>query len=225
MSVQTFRQEFEGSFENYAGLIYQEFIDDCILENIKLEAWFNYYVSIDTGRYTSIGFWAIDDRDRAYCFDEIYNVDGVVRDIAAEIKQKTNDYNISPIFFIIDSASQVKREYEDQGIITVDSEKDVLGGIAKVRDRLSSKRLFFCHKARMHIVQNRAWKWDLTKRKPTPVNVNDHACDDTIYFANYSAINKAVNIPAQEEYKKTMQYAIYQKNKAQMENSVLWDNG
>ncbi len=195
LAPQYFRQEYEASFENYTGIIYKEF--DPLKHVIKIERgfikdWWKVFVGIDTGRHTAVSFMAIDDAGKKYVFDEIYDYDGVVADIAAQIKARLAEWGIHRQTYIIDSASQVKREYERNGISAVDSIKDVENQIAQVRNHFERDILFFngdkCH---MHIVEHKGYVWNERSRKPKPepVKENDHSCNSVHYIlSTYMAI-------------------------------------
>lgn len=206
LAPQYFRQEYEASFENYTGIIYKEFEARHIVEIKEIKDWWTVYVGIDTGRHTAVTFMAIDDNGKCYVFDEIYDYDGVVSNIAAQIKHKLSEWKRKSAVYIIDSASQVKREYEFHGIPVIDSEKDVENQIAQVRHRLSSSKLFFDRdRCPMHIVEHKGYIWDEKAKKPQPLKENDHTCNSVQYILS-TYIGKSFDDKKHEQLKQTIAF-------------------
>jgi hypothetical protein len=206
-----FRQEWEASFENYTGIIYKEFEAHHII-NIQpgfIKDWWRVFVGIDTGRHTAVSFMAIDDVGKKYVFSEIYDYDGVVSDIALQIKTKLAQWRVKRVTYIIDSASQVKREYERCGISAIDSVKDVENQIAQVRNSFQNNTLFFNgEEAPMHIVEHKGYVWDEKSKKaqPEPVKENDHSVNAVQYIhSTYMAI-RSIDHKAIEAQKHTIAY-------------------
>ncbi|HHC19304.1 MAG TPA: hypothetical protein ENK81_02740 [Euryarchaeota archaeon] len=212
MNEEYFRQEFEASFETYAGIIYKELRDTHVIHDLpKIKHNSDIkkiYVGIDTGRHTAISFVYIDINNKAYVFDEIYNYDWIVADISDELKRKLEywELGISECQFIIDSASQVKREYEGQGIPIIDSQKDVENSINIVRDRLKKNELFFHHSCQRHLFEHYAYVWDDTPRKdqkPKPKKENDHTVNCLQYILNSIHFQKPEEtVPTMDDFKK-----------------------
>jgi hypothetical protein len=211
LSPQYFRQEYEASFENYVGIVYKEFSESHCLSGISLKSWYKYFVGIDTGRHTAVSFIAVDDSTppKAYVFDEIYDFDGIVRDIATRIKAKLEQYKIKPSAIVIDSASQVKREYILYGISVIDSQKDLENSIATIRSLFSQDRLYFDEKCKMHIVEHKGYVWSNklsgVHNRPTPVKENDHTCNSVQYVINTLHIGRSHD-PALDREKETIKY-------------------
>ena len=180
-----FRQEWEASFENYTGIIYKEFEPSKHVIEMPdgfIKAWWTVYVGIDTGRHTAVSFIAIDDNGRAFVFDEIYDYDGIVKDICIKIKQKLKKWHRTKALFVIDSASQVKREYDFNGIVAIDAEKDVENQIAQVRRMFSADKLYFNRDTcTMHAVEHKGYVWNDRASKPEPLKENDHTCNSVQY--------------------------------------------
>ena len=206
LAPQYFRQEYEASFENYTGIIYKEFDSRHIISIDGIKTWWQVFVGIDTGRHTAVTFLAIDEKGRNYIFDEIYNYDGIVKNIAAEIKHKLKRWGRDTAVFIIDSASQVKREYESNGIACLDSEKDVENQIAQVRGKFAQNLLFFDRdRCPMHIVEHKGYVWNEKAKKPEPLKENDHTCNSLQYIISTYA-GKSANTPQMEAYRKTLAF-------------------
>jgi hypothetical protein len=208
LSPAYFRQEWEASFENYTGVIYKELdtARHCI-QTPQIKDWWRVYVGLDTGRHTGVTFMAIDDNSRKFVFDEIYDYDGLVRDISAQIKAKLAAIGRKSANYIIDSASQVKREYEQYGISCVDSEKDVENQIAQVRHNLSNDTLFFDReKCPMHIVEHKGYVWNDKAKKPEPVKENDHTCNSVQYILSTYSATRSIDHKTKKAEKQTIAY-------------------
>ena len=216
LAPQYFKQEYEASFEDYTGIIYKEFDSSKHIISIGhieaatgkkfIQDWWTIFVGIDTGRTTAVGFVAIDEKGRKYIFDEIYDRDGLVKDISFLIRKKLTDWGIRhPVNFIIDSASQVKREYENNGIVSTDSEKDIDNQIAQVRHAFSNNTLFFnSDKCPMHIVEHKGYVWNEKSREPKPLKENDHTCNEIQYIFSTYTLVPSRNHEAEEAAKKTL---------------------
>jgi hypothetical protein len=206
LSPQYFRQEYEASFENYTGIVYKELTDENIIDSVKLENWWAYYVGIDTGRNTAITFNAINENNNAYQFDEIIDFDGVVADICTQIKSKCSFYHIRPTY-IIDSASQTKREYQKNGISVIDSEKDVQNSINIIRNRFKTKRLKMTKNCKMSILEHKGYIWSEKPGRngqPEPVHEQDHSVSANQYVYNYIAIHRGGETPAEKAFKQSL---------------------
>lgn len=213
LAPQYFRQEYEASFENYTGIIYKEFDPSRHVMSIPqkgfIKDWWRVFVGIDTGRHTAVGFMAIDDNGKKYVFDEIYDYDGVVRDIAAQIKSKLALWGCHRATYIIDSASQVKREYERAGIVAIDSEKDVENQIAQVRNEFKKDNLVFNgDRCPMHIVEHKGYVWNEKSKKPhpEPVKENDHTCNEIQYILSTYMATKSIDRAAEKAEKLTIKF-------------------
>ena len=228
-----FRQEYEASFENYTGLIYKEFLAmkaNIVLEpiykdgqiigckkngkSVIFEKWWNYYHGLDTGRYTAGAFKCMDEKGIEYNFDEIYDIDGICKDISDEIKLKQIGKNMRGN--VIDSASQIKNEYRNNGLNYVDSKKDVLGSIEMVRSKMKQGKWFILNNCKAFIKELSSRKWEEKrkirvggKRKVTPEDGNDHCCNAEEYiqltFLHYPVKLKT---PKAKSYEESLAYMV-----------------
>lgn len=228
MTDEMFRQEFEASFENYTGLIYKEFMmfkNELVLETIYndqgkivgckkgretilFKEYWQYYIGLDTGRYTGCLLKAVDEFRNEYIIREIYDVDGLVRDIARQIQDEMELFPIESC--VIDSASQVKREYEKQGIYFTDSQKDILASIQRTRAAMKQKKWFILDNCRVFLKELGARKWSIKKNrtgKPLPEKENDHLCNCEDYLQNTFLIDAPdIVTPEKIAKKKTIAY-------------------
>ena len=203
MTEEMFRQECEASFENYTGLIYKEFMllqKELILPAIikdgrvtgyikdgkecKLESWWKYYDGLDTGRKTGWLLIGVDNEENEIICDEIFDVDGLVRDISKRIKEKRFGRNMT--IGVIDSASQVKREYAAEKLNFIDSIKDVHESIQMTRNKFKNRKLFILDNCPATLRELRSRKWDEKKKegKAVPVKENDHLSNALDYMQN-----------------------------------------
>lgn len=223
LSPQYFRQEYEASFENYTGTIYKELdVTKHIYSFPKdlIKDWWRVFVGIDTGRFTAVSFMAIDDKARAFVFDEVYNYDGRVDIICAEIKHKIEKWGLKKnnIMYIIDSASQVKREYEANKIFCYDSEKDVQNQIAIVRNKLANNSLYFnSDTCKMHIVEHLGYVWNERSKKVEPVKENDHTCNAVQYIFSTYNTRASIDYKAKGQYENSLEYATINEDGADNE--------
>lgn len=196
MSPEQFRQEYEASFETFSGLIYKELEPRHFIQTPKLDSRWNYYVGIDTGRHTGISFVAIDFNNVAYVYDEIYDHDSTVKEIAFNIRTILKNHNIdfNRTQFIIDSASQVKREYQAElGRVPLDSQKDVLNSIETIRRLLIGNGLYFDDvRCPAHSSEHKAYRWmDKPSPLPKPRKTMDHTVNALQYVLNSTFVTKA----------------------------------
>lgn len=232
-----YRHIWEGACCNFAGKIYKEFLRDkdelilqpmfengrvvgCIKEGVEVRfmPYWNYYTGLDTGGKTGWVLKAIDDRQNEYIIDEIYDIDGLVRDISRDIKRLSEKRNI--VGKVIDSASQVKREYEAQGLYMADSCKDVLGSIQKVRTKQSQHKWYVLSHCHAVINELKMREWDEkpdSRGKIYPRKEHDHLmnAEDYIQTTFLRADPPKVVTPQIQRFQQTMQYkAILRQRKA-----------
>jgi hypothetical protein len=229
-----YRQEFEASFENYTGLIYKEYLDYHNIQMTGLEvSKLSVYVGIDTGQHTAISFLGIDGKGDNYFFDEMYIIDGLVADISTGIKDKLAAYGVEfgKVMFIIDSASQHKREYNANGIYVIDSYKDKLNQIDRVRGLFKNNKIKIERdRCRNMISQLRGYVWDMglygKSKQPRPKKENDHFCDVVAYLLGSDYV---VNVPVSdktegsyEEISKKHDFWSDEFEKWEDENRIEW---
>ena len=176
---ETYNQEVEASFENFTGLVYKEYNrmqKELTLDTIELQPWWDVYIGIDTGKYTGVVFMAIDDEGNEYIFDEIFDVGGLCSDISTQIKHKMANRKVKGM--VIDSASQVKREYTAHGLYFQDSQKDILSSIQMTRRKHRDKTLYITKDCRALIRELKSRRWEEKSAVTKPVKEDDHLCFD-----------------------------------------------
>lgn len=226
-SPEYFRQEYLATFENFTGLIFKEFKDSHV-QKFTVDRKWNIFLGIDTGKFTAVSFIGLDYNDKAWVFDEIYSIDEIVEDIVAKIKEKLKGYGLSitDVQFIIDSASQVKREYMAQGILTIDSEKDVLNSIDIIRARLKNDKIAFHEKCIVTVSQYKAYSWEKKlfgkTQLPKPKKENDHTVDCGAYVLNSKFVTHAREYKKQHTLKsfREEKLDVFSKDFEQMEDEL-----
>lgn len=234
-----YRHIWLGECTNFTGKIYKEYlrykneltlepiyenniIIGCIKDNqqIIFKNFWNYYLGLDTGRYTGASLIVVDPEENEYIIDEVYDIDGLVKDISFKINLMIKNKNIEGK--VIDSASQVKREYQSHGLIFQDSNKDVLGSIIKVREKFSKKKLFVLNncEATIEELKNREWEEKRTGIVSKPKKENDHIMNAIDYIQttflrekqpkiiNSELREKFKNNPIFQSIKKERSYAL-----------------
>ena len=143
-----------------------------------------------------------------FVFDEVYDHDNTVALIVEKIKAVLRKWkiDIKKVSFYIDSASQVKREYRENGLYCIDAKKDVENQIQQVRNRFSRNKLFFLKNCKMHIIEHQGYVWDEKRKIPAPVKSNDHTCNSLQYIFSTYHVSKAIDKEALER----------------QQNSILW---
>lgn len=198
MTEDHFKQEYEAEFVNYTGLIFKEFKENEHCEAVTKESIVkhNIYIGIDTGEYTAAEFLAYSHDGVWRVFDEVYAVDQTVKEICKRLKDKLADWNLNPekVSFIIDSASQHKREYMANGIYVIDCEKDTLSQIDMMKELFKNGKIRVDKTACANLVsQLKGYIWDERKNKKKgrqPKKTNDHAIDAARYIIGSSMIAK-----------------------------------
>lgn len=230
-----YRHIWLGECTNFQGKVYKEYLRDkealtlepifendrvigCIKEGERIifQPYWNYYLGLDTGSHTGAVIKCIDEKGIEYIIDEVYDLDGLVRDIAGQITSKCQRRNV--VGKVIDSASQVKREYEAQGLYCVDSCKDVLGSIAKVREKQSQHKWYVLNhcKSVIHELNTREWEEKPNfKGKIMPKKENDHLmnAEDYIQTTFLRADPPTIETPKINRFRQTMQYKAIQRQK------------
>ena len=148
-----FKQEYEGSFEDFTGLIYAEFQKPYhIIEPFNIPAQWTRLHAIDpaisTGTTAAL-FTAIDEEGNIIIYDEFYEKNEMVSDYAEKIKKKCDIKN-DMILMDPHAGNKTQRtkegsfyapidEYREAGIYPMLGETHVDAGINRVREYLKVK--------------------------------------------------------------------------------------
>jgi len=184
------KQEIEGDFVAFEGLVYSEFLRNIhMIRPFKIPDHWQRVRAIDYG-YTNpfVCLWgALDEDKRLYIFDEHYRSKALIREHAAIIKAR----NGKASWTVSDWDAQDNAEMQAEGIQTRNAQKDVMVGIQKVKARLATAkdgrpRLFICENCINTLKEIGMYRWNQTKEgrneKEEPVKEADHAMDALRYM-------------------------------------------
>lgn len=191
-----YRQEVEGEFTSFEGLVYPSFTHANIisvqaLKNIGMK----YYVGgIDfgfTNPYVSV-IIGIDNNDRAYVLKEIYQRRILTSDMIKLIKDWREELHLHklPMFSADPSEPALISEMQQGGLNVAKADNEVLKGIQTVSGFLTIKAdgrpsLFVSEECQNTINEFNMYRFPDEKEgkvnKDTPLKINDHAMDAIRY--------------------------------------------
>lgn len=184
------RQEIDGEFVAFEGLVYSEFRADIhAIDPLTLTEGYRLVRSIDYG-YTNpfVCLWgAIDGDGRLYVYDEHYRRKSLIRDHAAAIQERQGSFE----WTVADTDAQDNAEMQACGIWTTNAKKEVIAGIQAVKARLNvagdgKPRLYVCSNCVNLLKELGMYRWaeksDGKNEKEEPLKENDHACDALRYL-------------------------------------------
>jgi len=183
------KQELEGDFVSYEGLVYEEFNRDLHIVQRERSEFVEYVAGMDEG-YTNpavIGVWGIDSDRRLHMVEEFYQRRVLQGDVVGEAKRLQTAYGIG-VFVVDPSAAGLIAEMQSVGLQVVPANNTVFQGIQAVKARLARAndgrpRLTIspsCVNAAAEF-ESYAWKESKAGMKDEPEKVNDHAMDMTRY--------------------------------------------
>jgi phage terminase large subunit-like protein len=200
------RQELEGEFVSYEGLVYEDFDRGKHVTERHAE-WKRIVVGVDEG-YTNPAVLLVvgeDNDGRAHVIEEYYRRRVLQSDVVAEAKRLNQQY--SPDVFVIDpSAAGLKADMRHAGLRVRDADNAVFEGIQTVKGRLAIAgdelpRLTISPSCANLIAEFESYSWKETKQsgvKDEPEKVNDHALDCLRYICqrlHTSIGTKSVKVP------------------------------
>lgn len=183
------RQELDGEFTLFEGLVYSEFRLATHVVPFDVNEGWQKVRSIDYG-YTNpfvCLFGAVDEDGRLYVYDEHYQAKQLISHHAQAIKKREGQFS----WTVADHDAQDNAEMRAQGIVTINAKKDVTAGIQKVKARLavqgdSRPRLYIHPRCENLIREIQSYRWaesrDGANEKEEPVKENDHAMDALRYM-------------------------------------------
>lgn len=194
-----YRQEYEASFEHYAGLCYPMFaIERHVINPIELEPYWRTFRSIDYGYINPFAclWFAVSHDGITYVIDEHYEAGKGLGSHAEALKRRkwVADYT-----YIDPSANAHSREkngipysvvmeLNDLGILCIPASKsDRNVGISRVGELFNADKIKIFKNCVNLIRELQDYRWkdatDLSVNAPEePVKRNDHACDALRYF-------------------------------------------
>lgn len=206
LSSQDYRQEYEAEFVTKAGMIYEDFNEENIIEEFNPNPHeYTFYLGMDFGyaNPTAVVFMAFEELTQTtYQFDEIYVERHTIEQITNLINKKIQYYNFlheDIRYCYTDPAGNA--EELSSGISPVDYLRNrgfkvdnkgtnVAPGLAMVRSFIlnaAGQRRYFVHKRcentiRSHFGYTYKLKNDLPTEEPDKDNEHDHACDAVRYY-------------------------------------------
>ncbi len=189
----------EGKFIALHGLIYADFKPERheVPDRAALPKNVNVVVGIDPGirNRTAVVWVYLTHDDKMVVFQEGYYQDMTVKQVCEEIHKTNADYEVSPLYYVIDPAARNKNhqtgrsdqmEYADHGIVTIAGQNSVTAGINRVRERFQSERLLISESC-VHLVNElQMYRWKQPPKsgedsRQAPVKKDDHLVDALRY--------------------------------------------
>lgn len=183
------RQELDGEFTLFEGLVYSEYRSGLHSQAFDIAEGMTLVRAIDYG-YTNpfVCLWgALDEDGRLYIYDEHYANRMLIKDHAAEIHKRQGKFS----WTVADHDAQDSAEMRNRGIFTIRAKKDVMEGIQRVKARFlvqgdGRPRLFVHPRCQNTIRELLSYRWQDSKDgkndKEEPVKENDHAMDALRYM-------------------------------------------
>lgn len=183
------KQEIDGEFVSFEGLVYEEFRRDDHMIDFELAEGWQRCRAIDWG-YTNpfVCLWGATDHDgRLYIYDEHYKSKTLIEGHANEINSRGKD---KYTFTVADHDAQDNAEIKKHGIVTVNAKKNVIEGIRKVKARLKvqpdGKPRLFIHPRCVNLIKEIGlYSWAEGTGgviKEEPIKQFDHALDALRYM-------------------------------------------
>ena len=183
------RQELEGDFVLFEGLIYLEFQRDTHVVTEWPQSFKRVVAGVDWG-YANPGVILVvglDYDDRAWIIHEEYRRQTRIEEWATLAKQLASTYSIET-FFCDPSEPDFIEAFAEQGCYAEGANNDVLPGIQEVKARLARRgdglpRLLLTPDAANTIVEFGQYQWMETRDgvRDRPKKINDHAMDALRY--------------------------------------------
>lgn len=196
----------QGSFVHFAGRIYEEFREDKHVIparpvprlHTKAKAQVPVYAAIDPGldHPTGVVFAWLTHEDVLEVF-HAFKHRGTVADVATLFHAACDQFGVKPRWTVIDPSARnkshltgrsIQHEYMEHGIVTMPGQNDRLAGYNRVKERLTSERLFL-HAGLDELVEEfREYRWKPRKgqsedaAKQEPVKIKDDMLDALRYL-------------------------------------------
>lgn len=204
----TYRQEFLAEFVTQQGMVYDDFGDENILEDVDLDPHWEYYLGVDFGyaNPTAIAFFGVDtDRELVFQFDEIYAARKSMHELGEMIHERLGEHGLtySDLDYVFTDPAGNAEELSS-GISPVDFLRragfhvrnmgsEIAPGVALVRSFIKTadgeRRYFVTQNCKETIrslygytYQKRARNDETVKEEPSKDGVHDHMCDAIRYF-------------------------------------------
>ena len=185
------RQELEGMFVAFEGLIYHLFDRDKHVIRVMGSGYKRIVCGVDWG-YTNPGVMVVvgfDGDDRAHVLEEVYQRHRRIEEWAAEAKRLREKWHIETFYCDPSEPDYILKLNAQPGVVAIQADNRVNPGIQAVQARLVVRvdhkpRLFIHPDCGNVVTEFEQYQW-ATKRDGTtrdmPVKVNDHAMDALRY--------------------------------------------
>lgn len=195
LSPRFFRQEYEASFEDFVGMVWPEFNDDCVVRPFEIQGPVERVGSIDpaiTGTFASL-FGKVTPDGTIYIVGEYYEQDKRISEVSGKIRNMADKWYCDPagqrktqtkngqLYSIFD-------EFRDNNILVWPANNDVNSGINRVAEKfLQGKiKIFDTCVNLLKEIERYHWaeKMEGTsgESEPKPYKAFDHACDCLRYL-------------------------------------------
>ncbi len=166
------------------GLVYADFGDEHIVDDMEIGAYWRRYRSFDFGFNSPwvCLYIAVDPMDRVYIYDEVYMTGETTEQMALEITGRERDVSYEFSAADISGASDRRTLYLN-GIPTWAYTSKVIDGIQLVKNALKrrpdGKPGFFVSRECPYTIweMNQGYRYRDDKVDDNPKKENDHACD------------------------------------------------
>lgn len=214
LSVEEKEARRSGTFITHTGLVYGgsfkpepadeggNVVEDILEDDFEIyrQQW-GHFVCMDHGfaNPTVFLFCCFDNDGRIIVYDELYEVQHIVRENAALYRSRIRELKVVPTYVVGDPSIQntsaitrtsIQTEYVEHGVPIALGNNDVRGGIARVQNRFSKRLLFISRRCQHTLREINNYRWDRyasTKievrrnKKETPLKRNDHCMDALRY--------------------------------------------
>ena len=175
------RQELEGEFVAWEGLVYREFSRDAHVKPVENnEAW-RVVIGLDFGftNPTAAIVVAFDGDDKAYALDELYKRRLTPDDLVVAVRELADRYRPESIICDPSEPGQIEALRRAGLPASPSRVRSVIEGIRDIQSRLAGGRLIVSPQCANLIAEFETYVWN--DRKDAPVKANDHALDALRY--------------------------------------------
>jgi len=176
-----FEMFYMGRFKRPEGLVYADFdLKRHLVDPKEIEG--RIFAGVDFGfnNPSAVVFVVLDDDDRLFVFDLIYERGLTPNDLINAIKAKDYFEKVEA-FYCDPSEPGIIEQMRREGIYAQAAEGRVLQGISRVIQRLKTDRLFIFKGLKPILDEIETYRFKTLGQKDEPVKENDHALDALRY--------------------------------------------
>ncbi len=195
LSPRFFRQEYEASFEDFVGMVWPEFNQDCVVSPRDILGPVERVGAIDpaiTGTFASL-FGKVTPDGTLYVVGEYYEQDKRIAEVSQKIRDQADKWYCDPagqrktqtkngqLYSIFD-------ELRDNNILVWPANNDVNAGINRVAERFKAGKIKIFESCVNLIQELERYHWaertegTTGESEPKPYKSFDHACDCLRYL-------------------------------------------